>query len=78
MGIGVVLVLGTAGAVALPVLRCPSCRLVLRNSGELPVRRVRIEGKWTDSNVACPCCVDRRKVTALNFIVTALSQQRAR
>src|SRR5262245_47299073 len=65
IGLVVLLVLGTAGAVTLPILRCPACRMVQRNENEAPVKRVRLDGKWRTTTDACPCCVDRKKVTAV-------------
>ena len=69
IGLVVALGLGTAGAVAIPIFRCPTCRLVVLTSGELPVRRVRVEGKWRNTDAACGCCANRMRVTGLTYAI---------
>jgi len=69
IGLSVFLVVGTAGAVAMPVVRCPACRFVQQNPGTTPVKRIRIDGKWRTTDGACPCCADRRRVTAVAYAI---------
>jgi hypothetical protein len=75
IGLVVVLSLGTVGAVALPIARCPECRSPKPGLDGVPLRRIRIDGKWTVSDAPCGCCANRGRVTILTY---GLSQARHR
>jgi len=78
IGLVVVLVLGTAGVVALPVFRCFNCRVSPQDPNEVPVRRVRVDGRFVVTDRPCSSCNNRMRVTGLSRLITVLQNQRRR
>ena len=78
IGLVVVLVLGTAGAVALPIFRCFNCRVGRQDPSEVPVRRVRIDGRFVATDRPCGWCNNRSKVTGLTRLINVLQNERRR
>jgi hypothetical protein len=78
IGLTLILGLGTAGIVAVPIARCPECFTMSGPDGAR-IRRVRVAGTWeTSPDAPCDCCSSRGKrgrVTILNY---GLSQARHR
>ena len=76
IGLVVVLGLGTAGAVAVPVFRCMNCRVTSAGSGLPLVRRVRMEGKFVTTDRPCDWCNNRMKVTGLSCLIYVAQRSR--
>lgn len=79
IGLAVVLVLGTAGAVSIRFARCPECHTTVGPDRTVN-RMVRVEGRWTRSDDRpCGCCgsVGRRgRVTLLSYVLSQARHQR--
>jgi hypothetical protein len=73
IGLVVILVLGTAGAVALPVFRCQNCR---PTPGEPSKRRVRIDNRFVATDRPCDWCNNRAKMTGLSSVIYAVQRSR--
>jgi hypothetical protein len=76
IGLVVVLVMGTAGAVALPVFRCMNCRVGFPAPDQPPVRRVRVDGKFVVTDRPCDWCNNRMKMTGLSCLIYAAQRSR--
>lgn len=67
IGLVVVLILGTIGAVVIPLARCPECRSPQHLPDGTLLRRIRIQGKLQVSDAPCGCCADRGRVSLLRY-----------
>ena len=79
IGLVLVLGLGTAGLVAVPIARCPECYTVPGGPDGAPIRRIRVAGTWEISpDEPCGCCSSRGKRGRVTFLTYGLSQARHR